>query len=1021
MNNESYSENVFQDNVVKELERYKWVSPEFLDGNKKRVTVEDLENNWRNELNRLNADQLEGIPLTDTEFDQVMSKVKAISNSFEAAKILAMEGSIGKIDGIYRCDNPKVTRKQITLTIFNKAEVSGGSSRYQVAREVWGVSGNRFDLVLLINGLPLINIELKRTDVPLVNAFGQFKRYYKDGEYTNNFMAFSQMMVIMSDIETRYFATPKRSEDFNISFVFNWADRNNTPVHEYTEVIKQFLMIPMAHQMVGDYLVIDESKDEEKRKHMILRPYQVYALQSVAAAAFGYDNDDKIPHGGFIWHTTGSGKTITSFKSALFLSSRGGFDKVVFLVDRKDLDQKTSAEFKAYSSYEAVDVDDTKRTYELANKLNSSNRGIVVTTTFKLNALVKELEENNNYKLKDKKIAFIIDEAHRTTMGDMMVNIKSYFNKNALFFGFTGTPLFEENEASGKINHNSELINTTEKLFGPLLHQYTIDEAIQDENVLGFHIDYVNTGEFESYDKLREDLIELEKNNSGESDLNIERKYHTLSNLEIEKLAVKNKLLHYNDDLHIPRVVEIILDNYDMQSQNRFFNSIFTVEYKERVIKYYNEFKKQLKERNQQLNVVMTFSFGNENDPDNVAPEVMSEMFKDYAKFTGIEFRSGDLRRGEKDYFEDIVDRSTRGGSGRNPKNIDIMIVAEQLLTGYDNKYLNTLYVDRQLKLQSLIQAYSRTNRVFGKTKEFGTVINFKYPEITKKQVEEALKLYGSGGTNNKVIMDEYDVAVNKFTNLVKQLKETLSNPTEWATIKDTPLEEDFVKLFKEVNNQFNIVSQYYAYEWDSDLFGLSEHEWMKYTGAYKNLTPKDEVDEEIIPVQTLGKTKIAGVHIVDSKFIIELIDKKVDIINGVRYIDDESLKLVYEKIQELSDLGNHSESLLLKEFVEEELLHGNVDGNETLDEIFSFWKKNKEHDEIFRFSEKWGIDTQILISSFERYSISEPDVVPYIEEIIKNTDFNKAKDQSYGNHLKHVLELTKGLPKWMKATKQKY
>ena len=233
-------------------------------------------------------------------------------------------------------------------------------------------------------------------------------------------------------------------------------------------------------------------------------------------------------------------------------------------------------------------------------------------------------------------------------------------------------------------------------------------------------------------------------------------------------------------------MVEIILDNYDMQSQNRFFNSIFTVEYKERVIKYYNEFKKQLKERNQQLNVVMTFSFGNENDPDNVAPEVMSEMFKDYAKFTGIEFRSGDLRRGEKDYFEDIVDRSTRGGSGRNPKNIDIMIVAEQLLTGYDNKYLNTLYVDRQLKLQSLIQAYSRTNRVFGKTKEFGTVINFKYPEITKKQVEEALKLYGSGGTNNKVIMDEYDVAVNKFTNLVNQLKVTLSDPTEWATIKDT-------------------------------------------------------------------------------------------------------------------------------------------------------------------------------------------------------------------------------------------
>lgn len=217
------SEREFQDKFVRELSKFKWQTPEHLNGNLQKVTVQDLINNWRSELNRMNADVLEGVALTDSEFDQVMTKVKQISNSYEAAKILSMEGSTGKIDGIYRDQHPHVTKKQITLTILKKAQVSGGDSSYQVAREVWSDNGNRFDLVLLINGLPLINIEQKRSDKSLDEAFGQFKRYYADGEYTNNFMAFSQMMVVTTDIETRYFATPKSINDFNPAFVFHWS------------------------------------------------------------------------------------------------------------------------------------------------------------------------------------------------------------------------------------------------------------------------------------------------------------------------------------------------------------------------------------------------------------------------------------------------------------------------------------------------------------------------------------------------------------------------------------------------------------------------------------------------------------------------------------------------------------------------------------------------------------------------------------------------------------------------------
>ena len=550
------SEKAFQENFVKELTKYKWQAPDKLNGNLHKVTVQDLINNWRDELNRINADILEGVALTDAEFQQVMAKVKQISNSYEAAKILSMEGSTGKIDGIYRDSHPDVTRRQITLTILRKAQVSGGDSSYQIAREVWTDYKNRFDIVLLINGLPLINIEQKRTDKTLDEAFGQFKRYYRDGEYTNNFMAFSQMMVVTSEIETRYFATPKTLNDFNPAFVFHWSlvrksqDDGRFLGHriltDYQEVIEHFLRIPMAHQMVGDYLIIDEDKLEENRRHMLMRPYQVYALQAVEKAAFGWDNDDKIPHGGFVWHTTGSGKTITSFKTAQFLATRTEFDKVVFLLDRRDLDDQTTEAFKAYSVYESVNVDDTKSTYQLRRQLMSAKSGIVVTTTFKLYNLVESLVKGQDDSLKEKKIIFIIDEAHRTTMGGMMAKIKEYFFQNGLFFGFTGTPLFDENKAKGKVNERSELINTTEKLFGPLLHQYTIDEAIADGNVLGFHVDYINTGEFRNYDDLREQLIKfLSEKHPGKGEKAIAREVYKWDDLEVETKASDEGILIY--------------------------------------------------------------------------------------------------------------------------------------------------------------------------------------------------------------------------------------------------------------------------------------------------------------------------------------------------------------------------------------------------------------------------------------------------------------------------------------------
>ncbi len=550
------------------MEKYSWEAPDELDGNKHKVTVDDLIKNWRSELNRLNAEILEGVELTDNEFYQVLSRVNRINNSYEATTLLVAENGRGKIEGIYRDKNPKVTKTSITLTIFRRAQVKGGDSSYKIAREVQTQNGNRFDIVLLICGLPLINIEQKRVDVDFYDAFGQFARYYKDGEYTNNFMAFSQMMVITSEIRTEYFATPKSLKAFNKAFCFYWTDKFNKPISDWKEVTATLLKIPMAHQMVGDYLVINTSDNPNECYHMLMRPYQVYALRAIEFAAKGKDNDDEIPHGGYVWHTTGSGKTVTSFKTALFLATKGGFDKVVFLVDRRELDKNTSTNFKAYAEYEAKDkVLETKTTYSLKKCLENKN-GIIITTTFKLSSLVKQLEEAKDDKLKDMKIVFIIDEAHRTTMGTMMKDIKAFFKKNGLFFGFTGTPLFEKNNASGLINEDSEEIKTTRALFGPPLHEYKIDEAIRDQNVLGFHIDYLNTGEFISYDDLKEQLIEILKaEQPDKAERDIERKVQEMTPLALEKECKDRELIIYQDETHIPRVVSRILEDWEFQSQ----------------------------------------------------------------------------------------------------------------------------------------------------------------------------------------------------------------------------------------------------------------------------------------------------------------------------------------------------------------------------------------------------------------------------------------------------------------------
>ena len=418
----------------------------------------------------------------------------------------------------------------------------------------------------------------------------------------------------------------------------------------------------------------------------------------------------------------------------------------------------------------------------------------------------------------------------------------------------------------------------------------------------------------------------------------------------------------------------------------------------------------------------MTFSFGNENAPDNVASEIVDEMFEDYAGITGIKFLVGDRVRGENAYFEDITARAKRGGSGRNPKNIDILIVADQLLTGYDAKRLNTLYVDRALELQGLIQAYSRTNRVFGSSKEFGTIINFQFPRITESLVNNALRLYGSGGKNSRVLVKKYSDAVIELADKFAYLKAELEDPTNWVSIRDDEEKKArFGKAFIDAATQLGKVKQYYEFSWDDEAFGMTEHTWLQYVGAYKNLFPKEPKPPGILIDNIVGNTKIQGTQVIDAQSIFTLIDKQTSSKDGVLVINDNKLILILEHIQELSNLGENELAESLKTFINEELVPGHLSADTDFDIAFNAWQENRQMNLVEEFAIEWGLDSQLLAKSLKAYDLKKPDEVPFREDIVKTLDATKATNQFAGSKLKLNMELNKVLPQWMQEVKMKY
>lgn len=726
-------------------------------------TEQNLIDNWAKILFQNNADidRLNGCPLTQGEMAQVIEQIETLKTP------LALNGFInGKTVAITR-DNPDDALhlgKEVSLKIYDRQEIAAGQSRYQIAQQpVYPakskiLNDRRGDLCLLINGMPVIHIELKRSGVPVSQATGQIEKYAHEGVFTGLFRLV-QIFVGMTPDEARYFANPGAGA-FNPNFFFHWEDFNNEPVcagdkpgtDEWKRFTSTLLSIPMAHQLIGFYTVADSSDGCLK----VMRSYQYYAAAAISdkvrRCKWDEPRHSSTPGrpGGYIWHTTGSGKTMTSFKSAQLIADSHDADKVVFLMDRIELGTQSLSEYRSFAD-DADDVQGTENTQVLKSKLASDDpkNRLIVTSIQKMSNLKageSRITQAELDRLASKRIVFVIDECHRSTFGDMLQDIRRAF-PNALFFGFTGTPILDENQKKG---------STTAMVFGECLHRYSIADGIRDGNVLGFDPYMVTT--FDDHDVREVVALEQAKAATVAEAISDDRKskvfYYYMDSAKVPMGpmidSAGNRIKGIEDFLtraqywpgtpHHGKVVEDILRRFPVLSHGNKFHAILATSSIPEAIDYYRAFK----ERAPRMKVTALFDPSIDNNAGSTVKEdALVELIEDYNKAYGQEFTIPTWPAMKKDISARLSHKKPYVNVDSNrDSRIDLLIVVDQMLTGFDSKWLNTLYLDKVIDYESIIQAFSRTNRLFGPDKPFGTIRYYRRPHTMKGYIEAAVKLY---------------------------------------------------------------------------------------------------------------------------------------------------------------------------------------------------------------------------------------------------------------------------------------
>lgn len=946
-------------------------------------TEQQLIRNWADILfdNNRDIDRLNDYPLTDGEMRQILEQINLLKTP------LKLNGFINGGSVRITRDNPMDEQhfgKEVSLKIYDRKEIAAGQSRYQIVQQPHFpakskmLNDRRGDLMLLINGMPVIHIELKRSGIPVSQACNQIEKYAGEGVFTGLF-SLVQIFVAMNPEETVYFANPGPEGKFNSDFYFHWADFNNEPVNEWKLIASTLLSIPMAHQLIGFYTVADNSDGILK----VMRSYQYFAANAISDKVAKMKWEGNAQLGGYIWHTTGSGKTMTSFKSAQLIASSKDADKVIFLMDRIELGTQSLKEYRGFAE-ENEDVQATENTGVLVTKLKSTNPAdtLIVTSIQKMSNIKDEADGGLNSAdismMNSKRIVFIVDECHRSTFGDMLLTIKRTF-PNAVFFGFTGTPIQNENQKK---------MNTTATVFGNELHRYSIADGIRDKNVLGFDPYKVLTHK----DRDLRQAVALKKTNASTvaealADPKKSKIYYEYMALPMagSKDPAGNYIKgiedylpnsQYETETHQKMVVRDIIDNWPTLSRNGMFHAIFATGSIYEAIQYY----RLLRSEASWLKVTALFDPSIDNNGKALDKEQgLSEIIKGYNALYEQDFTIPTFAKMKRDIASRLAHKKPYERIETEPeKQLDLLIVVDQMLTGFDSKWINTLYLDKMLQYENIIQAFSRTNRLFGPEKPFGTIRYYRRPHTMEKYIEAAVELY-SGDKPLGLFAERLNKNLENMNFLFGQIRDLFEQAGVCDFMQlpsDTAERKKFAELFKNFNGYLE-AARIQGFVWEKTDYIFTDED------SKNQYTVSADIDETTYKILALrykelfsggnGKGGDDLPYDIDG-YLIEIDTSVID----ADYMDSrfkKYLKLFYQESGS-ADLIREAEDELHKTFAalsQEEQKFANIflhdiqrgdvvpDESKTLRDYITEYLARAKDDQIHRLAELLGLDEDKL------------------------------------------------------------
>ena len=996
----------------------------------KNPTEQDLIRNWANILydNNRGIDRLNNYPLTDSEMQQIIEQI------MELRTPLKLNGFInGKTVSIKR-ENPDDKLHfgtEISLKIYDRREIAAGQSRYQIVQQPVFPSkskipnNRRGDLMLLINGMPVIHIELKRSGIPVSQAYNQIEKYAYEGVFTGLF-SLVQVFVAMNPDETRYFANPGPDGQFNTDYYFHWADFNNEPINDWKAIASSLLSIPMAHQLIGFYTVADNADGVLK----VMRSYQYYAASAISDVVSKTKWDSGKQRGGYIWHTTGSGKTMTSFKSAQLISNSNDADKVIFLTDRIELGTQSLKEYRAFAD-EKETVQATENTYVLLSKLKSNATAdtLIVTSIQKMSNIRDEdggLNGSDIEIINGKRLVFIVDEAHRSTFGDMLSIIKETF-PNAIFFGFTGTPVFEENAKKNSAQTD---------VFGNELHRYSIADGIRDKNVLGFDPYKVLT--FKDKDVRKVVALEKARATTEEEAISDPKKanvfYGYMDSSAIKMAGFKGEdgkwvkgiedylpKTQYLSLEHQNKVVEDIHDNWLTLSHNGKFHAIFATSSIPEAIDYYRLLKATMP--GLKISCLFDPNISNEDgDYKEYKGQLIAfykeqgliEILTDYNAMYGQDFSIATHARFKKDLSLRLAHKEQYKRIEREPeKQLDLLIVVDQMLTGFDSKWVNTLYMDKILEYENIIQAFSRTNRLFGPDKPFGIIRYYRKPHTMEQNVSKAVKLY-SGDRPIGLFVEKLSYNLDKLNSVFDDIACLFKNagvPDFEKLPADGTVKAKFASMFRDFNGYLE-AAKIQGFKWDKHTYSAKDEESgksieisMKFdenvflilAQRYKELSssaPDDPRSQDMdIPYDLVGYLTEIDTGVIDANYMNSRFDKYLKLIRQGDS-SEKSITLAKAELHKTFATLTQEEQKYANIFLHD-IERGDViaEDGKTLRDYITEYQFRAKDDQIHRFATIFGLDEDKL-RNMMGLNLNEASINEFgrFDELKKSVDKSKAK-----------------------------